>query len=160
LVTVSPASDPFDCLISPHHRKTGQSRQEADIVFNPKRLANAMLRDEEDVLKRLEAEVELTKTEAKAYLDLLKAGSVAAKSKSPEIEKLMERGMVILSGDNSRFIPVHPRLAVANHFRTWRDKLVREINERRMRVDRLILELIPLYEAVNEKKLAETRGRD
>lgn len=118
-----------------------------------------MLRDEEDVLKRLEAEIELNEKEAKAYIDLLKSGSVPAKRKSPEMEKLMERGMVILSGDNSRFIPVHPRLAVANHFRTWREKLVKEINDRRMRVDRLILELIPLYEATNEKKLAETKGR-
>ena len=118
-----------------------------------------MLRDEEDVLKRLEVEVELTKKEAKAYVDLLKSGSVPAKLKSPEMEKLMELGMVILSGDNSRFIPVHPRLAVANHFRTWREKVVKDINDRRMRVDRLILELIPLYEAMNEKKLAESKGR-
>jgi hypothetical protein len=119
-----------------------------------------MLRDEEDVLRRLEAEVELSKKEAAAYLKLLKVGSIPAKQKSPEIAKLMELGMVILSGDNSRFIPVHPRLAVANHFRTWREKLVKDINDRRMRVDRLILELIPLYEAMNEKKLAEARGRE
>ncbi len=117
-------------------------------------LATAMLRDEEDVLKRLQSEIELTKAEAELYLRLLKEGSVPSKRKPPEIGKLMDRGMVILSGDNSRFIPVHPRLAVANHFRTWREKLVREMNERRMRVDRLILELIPVYEAANERKLA------
>jgi sugar-specific transcriptional regulator TrmB len=38
-----------------------------------------VLRDEEDVLRRLEAEVELTKKEAQAYLILLKVGSVPAK---------------------------------------------------------------------------------
>lgn len=119
-----------------------------------------MLRDEGDVLRRLEEEVELTKKEARAYLGLLKAGSLPARQKSPEIERLVELGMVILSGDDSRFIPVHPRLAVANHFRTWREKLVKEINDRRMRVDRLILELIPLYEAMNERKLEESRGGD
>ena len=119
-----------------------------------------MLRDEEDVLRRLEAEAGLTKREARAYLDLLKAGSVPARPKSPEVARLAELGMVILSGDNSTFIPVHPRLAVANQFRTWREKLVKEINDRRMRVDRLILELIPVYEATNEKKLAGSRGRD
>ena len=117
-----------------------------------------MLRDENEVLKRLGTEVELSKKEAQAYLKLLKEGSVPAKRMSPEIEKLMKRGMVILSGDNSRFIPVHPRLAVANHFRTWREELVREINQRRMRVDKLILELIPLYEAVSDKRAAEGRG--
>ncbi|MDV3243832.1 MAG: hypothetical protein LYZ66_01500 [Nitrososphaerales archaeon] len=115
-----------------------------------------MLRDEEDVLKRLENDIELTRAEAELYLKLLKNGSVPAKPKSPEIARLVDRGMVILSGDNSRFIPVHPRLAVANHYRTWREKMVKEINERRMRVDRLILELIPVYEATSEKNL---RGR-
>jgi sugar-specific transcriptional regulator TrmB len=129
------------------------------IVFNPKCPGSAMLRDEEDVLRRLEAEIELTKKEAQTYLKLLKEGSAPAKQKSPEIAKLMEKGMVILSGDNSRFIPVHPRLAVANHFRTWREKLVREINERRMRVDKLIIELIPVYEAATEKRLAESGRR-
>jgi len=114
-----------------------------------------LLRDEEDVLRRLEAEVELTKSEARAYLGILRSGSVPKKQKSPEIEKLMDRGMVILSGDNSRFIPVHPRLGVANHFRTWRERVVKDINDKRMRVDRLILELIPVYEAMNEKKLAQ-----
>ncbi len=114
-----------------------------------------MLRDEEDVLKRLQSEIELTKTEAETYLKLLKEGSVPSKARSPEIGTLVDRGMVILSGDNSRFIPVHPRLAVANHYRTWREKMVKEINERRMKVDRLILELIPMYEATTEK----LRGR-
>jgi hypothetical protein len=66
--------------------------------------------------------------------------------------------MVILSGDGSKFIPVHPRLAVANHFRTVRDKVVRELNERRMRTDRLILELIPLFEAATEKRLSGRRA--
>ena len=116
-----------------------------------------MLRDEEDVLKRLEAEADLNQKEARTYLDLLKSGSLPAEEKPPEVEKLVKLGMAILSGDNSRFIPVHPRLAVANQFRTWREKLVKDINDRRMRVDRLILELIPVYEAVNEKKLAEGR---
>ena len=110
-----------------------------------------MLRDEEDVLRKLQAEVELTEREARFYLSLLKSGSVPAKPRPAEVEKLMDRGMVILSGDNSRFIPVHPRLAVANHFRTWRERVVKDINDRRMRVDRLILELIPLYEETTER---------
>jgi hypothetical protein len=118
-----------------------------------------MLRDEAETLRRLVEEVELSEKEARVYLKLLKEGSAPAKPRTPEIAKLMDEGIVILSGDNSRFIPVHPRLAIANHYRTWREKLVKEINERRMRVDRLILELIPLYEAVTEKRLAEGKER-
>ena len=52
---------------------------------------------------------------------------------------------------------MHPRLAIANHYRTWRERAVREVNEKRMRVDKLILELIPAYEATMEKKLLERR---
>jgi hypothetical protein len=63
--------------------------------------------------------------------------------------------MVILSGDGKRFIPVHPRLAIANHYRAWREKMVKEIGDRRMRVDKLILELIPVYEAATEKRLTK-----
>ena len=66
-------------------------------------------------------------------------------------EGLLEKGMAIVSGDEKSLVPVHPRLGVANNFRTWREAMVKEINDRRMRVDKLILELIPLYEAATEK---------
>lgn len=117
-----------------------------------------MLRDEESVVDRLGNELELTKDEARLYVEILKKGSLPSSSKSKELQGLVGRGMVILSGDGRCYIPVHPRLAVANHFRTWRDKLVKEMNDKRMRVDRLILELIPVYEGATEKRLAEGRA--
>lgn len=110
--------------------------------------------DEAEVVSQLVSEVGLDAREAKVYLRMLSEGSLPAASKSPEVSKLVEKGMVILSGDNSRFIPVHPRLAIANHYRTWREMMIREMNERRMRVDKLILKLIPVYEAAAEKKRA------
>ncbi len=112
-----------------------------------------VLRDE--VAGRLVSEVGLTKEEALLYLRLLKDGSLPLSSRGGATEKLEAEGMLILSGDGKRLIPVHPRLAVANHYRTWRERMVREINERRMRVDRLILELIPVYEAAMEKSMAK-----
>jgi hypothetical protein len=36
--------------------------------------------------------------------------------------------------------------------------MVKEINERRMRVDKLILELIPVYEAATEKNMGRGGG--
>jgi len=66
--------------------------------------------------------------------------------------------MVILSGDGKRILPVHPRLGLANHYRIWRESMVRGINERGMRVDKLILEMIPVYEAATEKR-ADDGGR-
>ena len=106
------------------------------------------------MIRRLGAEAGLTNGEAEVYLRLLKEGFLPQSSGGPEIAKLQEEGMVIVSGDGKGFVPVHPRLAIANHYRTWRESLVREMNERRMRVDRLILELIPVYEAATEKRLA------
>lgn len=100
----------------------------------------------------------MTEAEAWLYVKVLKDGSVPAAPKTLELSRLLERGMVILSGDNSSFIPVHPRLAIANHYRTWREMMVREINERRMRVDKLILRLIPVYETTVEKKFAAGRA--
>jgi hypothetical protein len=109
------------------------------------------VRDEEEVLTALSAETGLSRGEGELYLRLLREGNIP-KSESAKASRLFEKGMAIVSGDGERIIPVHPRLGVANQYRTWREQMVREINERRMRVDKLILELIPLYEAAMEKK--------
>jgi len=109
------------------------------------------VRDEADVVRRLGTEVGLSGEDALLYLKLLREGQVPA-SESVKAGKLLDRGMAIVSGDGKRIIPVHPRLGIANNYRAWREAMVREINERRMRVDRLILELIPVYEAAIEKK--------
>jgi sugar-specific transcriptional regulator TrmB len=116
------------------------------------------LRNEEEVLERLVAEVGLSKPEAELYLKLLKKGHIPASANHELTKVLMDRGMAILSGDGKRVIPVHPRLGIANHYRSWREQMVREINERRMRVDNLILELIPVYEAATEKRAMEEGG--
>ncbi|MDA4124337.1 MAG: hypothetical protein OK438_02620 [Thaumarchaeota archaeon] len=113
------------------------------------------VRDDEDLVSRLGAETGLTRDEASYYLKILRQGSVPASPKDELAEGLTHRGMTILSGDGQRIIPVHPRLGVANQYRTWRESMVREINDRRMRTDRLILELIPFYEAATEKRTDE-----
>lgn len=110
------------------------------------------VRGEEDVLRRLGDETGLSRKETALYLELLRRGHIPS-SESGKASKLLEKGMAIVSGDGKRIIPVHPRLGIANQYRTWREAMVREINERRMRVDRLILELIPLYEAATEKSM-------
>jgi hypothetical protein len=116
------------------------------------------LRDEEDVVRRLGSEVGLGKEEAVLYVKLLREGSIPESAEQLKAKVLLERGMAIISGDGKRIIPVHPRLGVANHYRTWRERMVKEINEKRMRVDSLILELIPLYEATTEKRATEGSG--
>jgi hypothetical protein len=116
------------------------------------------LRDEEGIVDRLGTEVGLSRDEAVYYLKLIKAGSLEATTGTTLYERLSRRGMIILSGDGKRILPVHPRLGLTNHYRTWRESMVREINERRMKVDRLVLELIPVYEATTEKRTEKGGG--
>ena len=112
------------------------------------------VKDEEDIIDRLGSETGLPREDARLYLELLRRGHLDA-AESARAARLMDRGMAIVSGDGKRIIPVHPRLGIANQYRTWREAVVREINERRMRVDKLILELIPLYEAATEKNMGK-----
>ena len=109
------------------------------------------VRDEADIIRQLGSEAGLPEKDAALYLRLLREGQLPA-SDSERAAVLLDRGMAIISGDGERIVPVHPRLGIANYYRTWREAMVREINERRMRVDKLILQLIPVYEAATEKK--------
>ena len=113
---------------------------------------------DDDILEELASEAGLSPEEALAYISLLRAGSVLAAPQTAETARLMALGMAILSGDGKSIVPVHPRLGIANQYRTWRERVVKEVNDRRMRTDRLILELIPLYEA-SEGRRTPSRGR-
>ncbi len=114
-------------------------------------------RDEAEIIGQLVSEAGLAEEDAALYLKLLHLGHLPV-SESKRAALLLDRGMAIVSGDGKRVIPVHPRLGVANYYRTWREGMVREINERRMRVDKLILQLIPVYEAATEKKMGRGGG--
>src|SRR2546425_961474 len=127
--------------------------------FSRHREAGGLLRDEDSVIRRLGTEIELGREEAMLYLKILSEGGIPKAGKNRSTEVLLSRGMILLSGDGSRFIALHPRLGVANYFRTYQERVTRELRERRMRVDKLILELIPVYEATMKKKLAEQGGK-
>ena len=122
-------------------------------------MPSGLLRDEEEVVRGLQSEIELGREESLLYLKILREGGIPRAEKNRSTEILLSRGMILLSGDGSRFIALHPRLGIANYFRTYQERVTRELRERRMRVDRLILELIPVYEATTEKKLAEQGGK-
>jgi DNA-binding transcriptional MerR regulator len=115
------------------------------------------VRDEAGIITRLGSEAGLSIEDARLYLRLLRRGQVPV-SEAAEAARLLDRGMAIVSGDGRKIIPVHPRLGIANYYRTWREAMVKEINERRMRVDKLILELIPVYEAATEKNMSGGGG--
>lgn len=101
-----------------------------------------MTRDETSVVQRLTSYLGLTEEEARNYLRALKEGSI----RGPEAKPLLARGMVIASADEKVYLPVHPRLALSNLFRSRGDRTTPEMREKRKLVDRLTLELIPAYE--------------
>ncbi|HXW37073.1 MAG TPA: hypothetical protein VEJ36_04125 [Nitrososphaerales archaeon] len=118
-----------------------------------------MSTDTDGLVVGLEEETGLTKREAMFYLSMLRGTRISASDKDDRVEKLLSKGMIILSGDDKEYIPVHPRLAVANQYRTWRESLVKEMNDRRMRVDKLIIRLIPMYEATTEKRVYSSKEK-
>ena len=99
------------------------------------------LRDEPSVLSRMVEYFGLSQKEAKTYLVALKEGSVSGDPGS-----LVSRGMLIRSSDEKVYLPVHPRLALSNLFRSQSDRLSPEMKAKRRLVDKLTLELVPVYE--------------
>jgi formate dehydrogenase maturation protein FdhE len=104
-----------------------------------------LIRDEGSVLERLTRELGLTRGEAEAYLRALKEGSLHM---DDEVSRqLLARGMLIQASDEKVYLPVHPRLAISNLFRSFPDRTSVQMREKRKMCDKLTLELIPAYEA-------------
>jgi hypothetical protein len=104
-----------------------------------------LIRDEASVRKRLTEDLGLEEKEADTYLLALKQGSVSAEGNS--IDSLLRRGMLIKATDEKGYLPVHPRLALSNLFRSFGDRSSPAMREKRKMVDRLTGELIAAYES-------------
>jgi hypothetical protein len=105
-----------------------------------------LIRDEGSVVERLTRELGLTQGEAETYLRGLKEGSIRV-SDDPVSLQLLARGMLIRASDEKVYLPVHPRLAISNLFRSFPDRTSVQMREKRRMADKLTLELIPAYEA-------------
>ncbi|MDA4134773.1 MAG: hypothetical protein OK441_04315 [Thaumarchaeota archaeon] len=109
-----------------------------------------MIRDEGSVLQRLTLELGLNQSEAETYIRALKEGSIRVGDLAAL--PLLARGMLIRAADEKVYLPVHPRLAISNLFRSFPDRTSALMKAKRRMADKLTLELIPAYEA--------RRGRD
>jgi hypothetical protein len=109
-----------------------------------------LIRDEPSVVRRLTLELGLTQGEAEAYLRALREGSIARDATDGRL--LLARGMVISSARGDVYLPVHPRLAISNLFRSFPDRSTPAMREKRRMADKLTLELIPAYEAKRERE--------
>lgn len=104
-----------------------------------------LIGDQESIGKRLAEELGLDHSEAEAYISALKKGNLL--KESPITSSLLRRGMLIRGTHEKGYLPVHPRLALSNLFRSYGDRTSAEMREKRKRVDRLTAELILIYES-------------
>ena len=106
-----------------------------------------LIRDEASVMKRLTEELGLKSEEAETYVLALKRGFVADEDRAVVVQSLLRRGMLIRAADEKGYLPVHPRLALSNLYRSLGDRTSPAMREKRKMVDRLTAELIAAYES-------------
>jgi len=84
--------------------------------------------------------------EAELYVgSLVKGRCVPEDAKEKAVaDSLTARGMMILDAKGDAYLAVHPRMALSNLFRAYEERAMRQRKEKRLLVDKLTLELIPL----------------
>ena len=114
--------------------------------------------NEKEIAEALERHFNVKPIETLAYIRLLErrdmtAHELALSLKIPieETQALMERmiseGLVIkASGSESKFAPLHPRMTLTNIFKVYEQGVVVALREHRATVDRVVIQLIPIYE--------------
>lgn len=105
-----------------------------------------MPRDPGLLVRDIHESLEVPLEEAQLYVTTLIEGRYAPKDAGAKAvaESLAARGMLILDAKGTAYLPVHPRMALSNLFRAYEERAVRQRKEKRLLVDRLTLELIPL----------------
>lgn len=122
-----------------------------------------MARDHSDIEHELVRQLGISPEEAELYLQVVSGTKIDrdmlrdAKKKAV-VNSLSSKGMLIRAARGDGFIPVHPRFALSNLFRIYDEKMAMERKERRLGVDRLTLELIPIYEKSKDTNSASTKG--
>ena len=105
-----------------------------------------MPRDVSSLVKDIHEALDIPLEEAQLYVSALIEGRCAptdARGKALA-ESLSARGMLILDARGRSYLPVHPRMALSNLFRAYEERLIRQRKDKRLLVDKLTLELIPL----------------
>jgi hypothetical protein len=116
-----------------------------------------LVRELGEIKRELVQLLGISQEEAELYIEAIGGTPIGPRTltnprKKDAVSGLSAKGMVIRAGKKKKnkgdneFIPVHPRLALSNLFRIYDEKVARERKERRLSVDRLTLELIPIYE--------------
>jgi hypothetical protein len=105
-----------------------------------------MHRERRALVEDLHSQLEISLDEAELYVSALTEGRwrPSGADQKKAAESLSARGMLIMDGKGGSYLAVHPRLALSNLFRAYEEKLIRQRKEKRLFVDKLTLELLPL----------------
>ena len=105
-----------------------------------------MPRETSSLVRDIHEALEVPLEEAALYVSALVNGRCAPADATEKAtaESLSARGMLILDAKGRSYLPVHPRMALSNLFRAYEERLARQRKEKRLLVDKLTLELIPL----------------
>jgi len=103
-------------------------------------------RDTASLVRDIHEALDIPPEEAELYVRALMQGGIAPKDSQTEAvaQALSARGMLILEANGAAYLAVHPRMALSNLFRAYEERAVRQRKEKRLLVDKLTLELIPL----------------
>ena len=105
-----------------------------------------MPRDPGSLVRDIHEALEIPLEEAELYVSTLMGGRCEPKDPGTKgvADSLAARGMLILDARGTAYLAVHPRMALSNLFRAYEERAVRLRKEKRLLVDKLTLELIPL----------------
>ena len=105
-----------------------------------------MPKDARSLARDINEALEIPTEEAELYVSAIIEGRCTPKDAKTKAvaDSLSSRGMLILDAKGSSYLAVHPRMALSNLFRAYEERAVRQRKEKRLLVDRLTLELIPL----------------
>ena len=105
-----------------------------------------MPREWQVLAEDLHRELDIPRDEAEFYVRTMIEGRRKPSDEGARraAASLVARGMLIHEPRKGSFLAVHPRMALSNLFRAYEERLVRQRKEKRLMVDKLTIELIPL----------------
>ena len=122
-------------------------------------------RDHAEIEKELVRQLGISAEEAGLYLLVVSGTKIdrrmlADAKKKAIVNSLASKGMLIRAARGNGFVPVHPRFALSNLFRIYDERMAIERKEKRLGVDRLTLELIPIYEKSKDTNSPADKGAE
>jgi hypothetical protein len=130
------------------------------MIFNQRFASRLVPREVGTLVRDIHEALEIPTEEAELYVSALMEGRCVpadAKAKATA-EALSARGMLILDAKGGSYLAVHPRMALSNLFRAYEERAIRQRKEKRLLVDKLTLELIPLLPDESKRTNASGPG--